>query len=218
MRLLDTRTLYKWTDKDGKTRAGYYNETQWGVGVTHTAPGNGELCSFAYLHAHTHPLLAVLFDPVCGGYNKQNAGALLWKARGKVEKETGDIVGCMRLTSVCRVPIPKVTTTQRVAFGILAVLKVEKNKAWRLWARNWLSGKDRTRESSVTAQAGAFNANPSCNAAACAAAASADTATCFVAAADTAAAAADAALTASTGRHRKLDLIVIAKQAMKVRP
>jgi len=76
-------TLYKLTDQQGRTRPGGANETQWGEGVTHTAPGKGALCTEAYIHAYTHPLLAVLLNPIGGNYEDP----LIWESEGIVERD-----------------------------------------------------------------------------------------------------------------------------------
>ena len=52
--------LYKLTDQNHQTR----NNTKWGAGVTHTASGQGDLCTAGWLHAYTSPLLAVLLNPI----------------------------------------------------------------------------------------------------------------------------------------------------------
>jgi hypothetical protein len=48
-------TLYKLTDKDGRTRG----DTKWGEGATHTTDGQGDLCGPGWLHAYTDPLFHV---------------------------------------------------------------------------------------------------------------------------------------------------------------
>ena len=52
--------LYKLTDDSGRT----YNNTQWSEGSTHTASGDGDMCRQGWIHAYTHPLLAVLLNPI----------------------------------------------------------------------------------------------------------------------------------------------------------
>ena len=132
--------LYKLTDESRQT----HNNTQWGAGVTHSGTGEGELCGPGWIHAYTHPLLAVLLNPVHVGFKKPR----LWEAEGEVARtDHGLKVGCLSLTTLCELPLPVITTTQRVRFAILCAKEVCKNKQWNAWADAWLSGKDRTKES-----------------------------------------------------------------------
>lgn len=140
-------TLYKLTDRKDQTFKG----TQWGEGVTHTASGEGDLCGPGWLHAYEDPVVAVLLNPVHAEFAEPH----LWLAEGVVGlREHRLKVGCTELTTVKRIPLPKVTTEQRVRFGILcameAVEAVEAHGAykgsllWIRWANKWLSGEDRT--------------------------------------------------------------------------
>ena len=45
--------------------------------------------------------------------------------------------------------MPEVTSTQKIAFGILCAKEVCENEAWNEWADKWLSGEDRTKESAA---------------------------------------------------------------------
>lgn len=134
------RVLYKLTTSDHKTRKGEYNETKWGPGVTHTAPGNGSLCSPAYIHAYTTPLLAVLLNSI----HANLANPVLWRCVGKVEASDGLKAGCTILKTVKEISLPEITTTQRVAFAILVALNCYKDKGFARWARAWLRGEDRS--------------------------------------------------------------------------
>ncbi|VVB50934.1 Uncharacterised protein [uncultured archaeon] len=130
--------LYKLTDANGQT----YNHTQWDEGVTHETSGEGELCGPGWIHAYTSPLLAVFLNPIHGRFKNPQ----LWECIGEgLEKsDYGLKVGRTRITTVKRIPLPVVTTNQRIAFSILAVLEVYKEPSFVLWTNNWLSGKDRT--------------------------------------------------------------------------
>jgi len=139
-------TLYKLTDANDCTR----ETTQWGAGVTHTAPGDGELCTKSWIHAYRSELLAVMMDPIHGHYLPDGH---LWIADGDVGRDDGTKVGCTSLTTCSRVDVPAVTITQRVAFGILAARAVCTDAAWCAWADRWLSGEDRTAEAAYAAGA-----------------------------------------------------------------
>lgn len=109
------------------------------------------------------------------------------------------------------IPVPKVSITQHVAFGILCTLKVYKEKTFVKWAEDWLSGKDRSEESANLAVRAAQAAALAGRAAR---AAIADFAALAAECAAQAAQAAQAARAALAGE--KINLLNIAKQAMKV--
>lgn len=62
--------LYKLTTQDWRTRAGFYNETRWGRGVTHRANGTGGLCTDGLIHAYEDARIALLLNPI---------GASIWR-------------------------------------------------------------------------------------------------------------------------------------------
>lgn len=148
-------TLYKLTTQDHKTRKGAYNECQWGEGVSHSGKGVGDLCGDGYIHAYTHPLLAVLLNPIHAAI----VNPVLWECAGDVVlSDNGLKVGCVTLTTVRRVPLPEVTTTQRVAFGILCAKAVYEEAAWDEWAGGWLNGTNRSARAASRAAAGVSRA------------------------------------------------------------
>jgi len=149
--------LYKWTTQDGKTRVGYTNETQWGLSVTHTASGEGELCSPGWLHAYTDPLLAVMLSPIHIplGYS------ILWECDGKVGlSDNGLKVGCTALTTLHTIDIPVVSIEQQVAFAIMCTLEVYYEPRFVEWANNWLKGVDRTAQAAERAEVRAVSLSP----------------------------------------------------------
>ena len=66
---------YKLTDKNGQTK----NSTQWGPGITHEAPGAGQLCSDGWIHVYDHPELAVTLDPIGTRFGKKIVERPLFK-------------------------------------------------------------------------------------------------------------------------------------------
>ena len=133
--------LYKLTDKNGYTRAGYYNACLWGEGISHSGIGKGSLCSEAYIHAYTHPLLAILLNPIHGVY----VNPRMWEAEGEIAKSEFCLkVGCVTLTTVKEIPAPIFTPLQRVHFSVLCGKLVSENKKILRWADNWLNNHDRS--------------------------------------------------------------------------
>ena len=182
--------LYKLTDVDGYTR----NNTKWGKNVTHTTDGSGELCGPGWLHAYTDPLLAVLLNPIHCGYSSFR----LWEAEGEIGKnDKGLKVGTRSLTTIREIPIPKITTKQKIRFAILCAMAVYKDQTWTDWANNWLSGKDRSAATAAVAARAAEAATAAARAA-------------------TAAYGAEAAaeVAARAAASKTLDLIAIAHKAV----
>lgn len=134
-------TLYKLTDQDGYTRRGYANACLWGENVSHSGTGEGELCGSGYVHAYTHPLLAVLLNPI----HANLPAPRLWEAEGEIAKsDRGLKVGCVTLTTIREMPLPIISTEQRVRFAILCAKTGCVDAAWLAWANGWLDGTDRT--------------------------------------------------------------------------
>ena len=139
--------LYKLTRQDFTT----FKNTLWGENVTHEAMGEGtELCTKDVIHAYLSPELAVLFNPVHAGYDNP----ILWEAEGEVVvNDDNTKVGVKKLTTIKQIPLPEITVTQKVAFGILCALEVSKHKKFVNWANKWLSGEDRSKHSAYDAYA-----------------------------------------------------------------
>jgi hypothetical protein len=139
--------VYKLTDANSQT----YDKTQWGEGVTHRTNGTDELCGPGWLHAYTHPLLAVFLNPIHANF----VDPILWEAEadGKTLSDKGLKVGYSEITTIRQIPLPVVTTFHRIRFAILCARSVYKNSDWLAWADNWLSGKDRSAEAAAAAEA-----------------------------------------------------------------
>jgi hypothetical protein len=185
--------LYKLTDENDRTRG----DTQWGEGIEVVTSGEGELCGPGFTPAYAHPLLAVLLNPVHADFKNPR----LWLSDGDVAKnEHGLKVGCTRLKTIRRLELPTVTLIQRVAFGVLAAREVCLVPHWLAWADGWLSGRNRSGSAAANAAANAAYA-----------------ATRAANAANAATRAANAAY-AATRAGKSLDLVALARQAVKVAP
>ena len=188
--------LFKLTTQEGKT----HNETQWGENVTHEATGDIKqgLCSDAWIHAYTHPLLAVLMNPV----HADIENPILWEGKGEGEAKFEPLkCGFRKFTTLKKIPLPEVTDVQKVAFGILCAKEVYKDSSWNQWADKWLSGEDRTKSSAYAASSAASSAAR--------AAANAAYAADAYAASD----AASSAASKATGKE--LDFVSVALKAME---
>ena len=142
--------LYKLTDKEGYTRRGMRNETQWGEGVTHTAYGYGGLCTDGVIHAYEHPLLAAFMNPIQANLKDPQ----LWEAEGEIVAREGQLkCGVKTLTTLRKIDLPVISTEQRVEIAIRCALLVYKDPNFLQWAENWISGKDRSAEAAAAAEA-----------------------------------------------------------------
>jgi hypothetical protein len=131
-------TLYKLVDENWNTR----NEMEWAIGQTNRAIGPGSaLCTRGVLRAYTHPLLAVLMNPIHSNFKHP---VLLEVVSGEVVAHDGIEVGAKDMTSARILPLPEVTTEQRVRYAIYCALSVRTDPGFAAWADNWLSGADRS--------------------------------------------------------------------------
>ena len=195
-------TLYKLTNKNMQT----YGGCQWVLNEEKTASGEGDLCTAGWLHAYTHPLLAALLNLIHADFPAPR----LFKAQGTVGKTDGQLkVGCTKLTLTEELPLPEITTNQRIRFAILCAQQVVSTTCpeWSKWAAGWLSGEDR---SQAAAQAAA-----AVRSAAAARSAAARSAAQAAWAAGTAAEAAQWAWTAAEAAGKELDLVALAEQAIR---
>jgi len=111
--------------------------------------GEGDLCGPGWYHCYQHPLLAVLLNPI----NADIPYPRLWEIEvsGKCKHDYGLKSGYQSMTLIKELPLPEITLTQRVAFGILCALEVYKDPAFIEWANAWLRGDDRSVRSSEVA-------------------------------------------------------------------
>ena len=140
--------VYKLTDENACS----LGNTHWTIGKTNTATGEGGLCGPGWLHCYEHPLLAVLHDPIHGVFGP-TARMFRCEAGGKILKDDQTKMGCTELTPIEEIPLPSVTTTQRISYAIHCAQCVYHDQWWTAWADKWLSGEDRTFAAARTAEA-----------------------------------------------------------------
>ena len=188
------KQLCKLTDNKNQT----YGNTQWGKNVTCTSNGKNELCSDGWIHYYDSPLLAVLLNPIHADFTKPH----LWeiKVGGTVKKDCGLKFGTTKVTTISRMKLPKVTTEQRIIFGILCAMKVYKDNKFLEWGNHWIDGSDRSARAAWAAEAAAGAARAAAGAAWAAGAARA------AAGAARAAAGAEWAAEAAAGAARAADI------------
>ena len=170
--------LYKLTDENGNSGlSACAVKTHWSEGITHEIDKNLQspdafLCSSSFIHCYEHPLIAVFMNSRHGNFKSP----ILWKCKGKIEKKDGQLkCGTFSLTTIKKLPLPVLSTTQRVKIAIYCSLTQKQSEKYKKWAMNWLNGKDRTYDAAdATAAAAAYTATNAAAAHAAAAAAAAD--------------------------------------------
>ena len=205
---------YKLTDERNQTKGG----TQWGEGITHKAIGKGkELCSPGVIHVYDHPLKAVMFNPIHADFTTPH----LWEVRiRKVVADDGLKVGVKSCTTIKEIPLPEITTEQRVRFAIYCALEVYKNERFLTWAQGWLNSTDRTEAAwaaawaAEAAEAAARSAEAARSASRSAARAAEATQKAVEAAGAAARSAAEAAAWTPEAA-KKIDFVRLIKKAMK---
>ena len=186
---------YKLTNQDMIT----HNTCQWTLNEWKETSGKKKLCSNGWLHCYSNPLLAILLNPIHA--NIDNPRLFEVEVEGNNLTDNGLKEGWTRMRLVKELDVPKITIKQRAAFCILCALEVNKNENFILWANNWLSGKDRSKESAYAAYYAAAYADADASAAR----------------SYSAAAAAAAADSAHSAADYFLDFSKIIKKAMKVK-
>jgi hypothetical protein len=186
---------YKLTDENMQT----YKEFQWELGKVYEIDINWQskyvsLCSRSWFHVYSHPLIAVLMNPIHADF--KNPRLFKCSCSGYHQIDNGSKEGFVKVKLLKELKIPEITLTQRVAFGILCAKKIYEGNEWNKWADKWLKGKDR---SCSAANAAYSAANAACSATN--AARSAAYATCS---------AANAAC-----YNNNINLIALAKRALK---
>lgn len=191
-----------------------HNGLQWEVGIKKTvAKPAAELGSAGVFHFYDSPEIAVLMNPI----HANIIDPKLWQVEiDAVVVHDGTKGGCHAMALLREIPLPVITTNQRVAFGIYCVLAITHNPEFALWAENWLSGKDRTAAGAGAAVCAGAAARAAAGAGTAARAAAAGSAAGSAAA--YAAGAADAAVRAGARAAAGEDFLSLpAKKAMDIK-
>jgi hypothetical protein len=146
------------------------DQNRWTGNRWYETSGEGDLGGPGWLNAYSHLLVALMLNP-----NIKNPRLFEARGSGKFCDDRGLKCGFTRLRLVRELPVPDITVTQRVAFGILCGKEVCDDAAWNEWADGWLSGQDRSSASAAYAYAYAAAASAAADYAAYAAAYAAHT-------------------------------------------
>ena len=146
---------YKLTDQNLQTHEGF----QWEIGKWVKAKGKlkQNLCSDGWLHCYDSPLLAALHNPIHANINNPK----LWEVEvgGRCKNDKGLKCGYRKMQLIREIPIPIISMNQRIAYGILCAKEVVTDKAWNIWADDWLSRRNRTVAAAYAAARAAYDAD-----------------------------------------------------------
>lgn len=185
---------YKLTNKDLQTHNGF----QWELDKWYEIPvekqGN-DLCTESWFHCYNHPLLAVLLNPIHADI--KNPRLFEVEVEGNSKENCGLKFGFTKMRLIKEMEVPKVTTEQRIKFGILCALEVYKEDNFVRWGQDWLSSKDKTKGAAASAADAADAASAASAAYVAAVAASAANAAAYAASVANAAAVAASAVYAA---------------------
>ena len=142
----------KLTDQDGYTRRGEEGELLWVENVTHKAAGKGtKLCSDGFIHYYDYPEIAVFMNPIHAVIQNPRCWEI---AIGEGEiKRDGQLKSGTKgtVTTIREIPLPVITTEQKVEIAIRCAMTRQRPAKWTQWAEKWLSGEDRTSEAAYWA-------------------------------------------------------------------
>ena len=193
------KTVIKLTDQNLRTHLG----CQWVVGEWKKTDGTGDLCGPGWLHAYDSAEVAAFMNPAHANF----CDPFFWCAevRGRTIDDNGLKCGWTEMRLIKRVPCVEITTPQRVEIAIRCAMVVYHEPSWLTWAKKWIAGIDRSRQSEYAADA-ADAAADAADAAECAADAADAAAECAAYAA--AEAAAEAAAYAAACAYFNLTKII----------
>ena len=143
--------FYKLTSQKMQTYGGF----QWEPDAWYSSidaifkDSQRSLGSEAWFHCCDNPIVAIMQNPVEG----QIIDPRLFRCNVKGSKrgEMGLKFGFTYMRLGEELECPKITLNQLLAFGILCVKEICKEKGWLEWADKWLSGVDRSKESATAA-------------------------------------------------------------------
>jgi hypothetical protein len=130
-----------------------HNDTKWELNKTITVTKKGiQMCTDQVLHCYTHPLLALIFNPLHARINNPRLFEIEIDA---IVNTDGLKYASKSQTLIKELIVPEISLEQRIEFAIRVAKLVCKNTKWNNWADNWLDKSDRTRESARAAASAA---------------------------------------------------------------
>ncbi len=133
-----------------------HSNTKWEIGVKVIANGIGDtMGTNAVIHCYSNPYLAILFNPIHANICNPR---LIKVSCSKIIANDGLKQGCKEQTMIEEIPLPVLSTLQKVEFAIRCAMLYYKEKEYVLWATSWLNGKDRSKSAAEYAAWSAVDA------------------------------------------------------------
>ena len=126
--------FYLITDSNNKT----WRDVTWEENITHEQNDNPNYLFSVY----DDPILAHMMNSAYEGFKNPN----IWLAEGEVTNSFEFRYECSKLTAKKQIQVNVPTDDQRIAFAILCSIQIVSNPIYKEWAKNYLSGNDRTKE------------------------------------------------------------------------
>ena len=136
-----------------------HGDMKWEIGKINEAVEKGNtLCSREVLHCYENPEIAIIMNS-CHARIKNPR--LFRIATSPIIASDGLKMGTKQQMLLEEIELPVLSITTKIAFGILCALEMYKEKHFVIWAKDWLSGKNRTKEAAAYAAyaAAAYAAN-----------------------------------------------------------
>lgn len=126
--------MYLITDGDDKT----LNNVIWTENCTNEQYSNPNYLFSVY----DDPVLALMMNAAYEGYKNPH----LWLVEGEKDISFGFRHECKKLKAIKKLNVDEPTDIQRISFAILCSIHLMKNQFYKIWAKNYLSGVNRTKE------------------------------------------------------------------------
>ena len=143
---------YKLTNQDMQTHNGF----KWKIGKWYKTSGEGELCSEGWLHCYCDPNLAILHNPIHADISDPMLFEVDVRGECKTDKQMKE--GWTEMRLVKAIPIPEITTEQRIKYAILCATEIYQDEDFMEWALLWWSGVDRSADAARAAWAAVWAA------------------------------------------------------------
>lgn len=126
--------LYLVTDHENKT----LRDLQWSENVTYEETKNPNYLFSVY----NDPIVGHMMNPAYEGFKNPN----FWLVEGDIAHSFGFRHECSKLTALKKIDVQPPTDLQRIAFAILCSIHIVSNPDFKKWAKDYLSGNDRSKE------------------------------------------------------------------------
>jgi hypothetical protein len=119
-----------------------YKDTKWEIGVPISILKEGNtMCSDEVLHCYNHPLLAVFLNSIHADIKEPK----LFEIKvDEIVNNDGLKFASKSQTLINEIPLPEISSEQRIEIGIKIAKTVYKDEKWNEWTDKWLSGENRS--------------------------------------------------------------------------